>query len=78
MPCFNTALTRSANIKTAVEKKTNKKKQKQKTFFTAKTQHLNLKASSNNLKAQSDKILTAQIYVFNTTKQMGFDFIETR
>ena len=56
MPCLITALTRSATKKTT-RKKTNKKKSKHKSF-TAKTQYLNLKAPSNNVKMQSDKALT--------------------
>ena len=31
---------------------------------TAKTQYLNLKAPSNNVKLQSDETLTTQIYIF--------------
>ena len=79
MPCLSTELTRSAINKTTVEKnKKQQNKQKQKTIFTAKTQHVNLKAPINNIKTQSDKILTAQIYVFIINKQMGLYLNETR
>ena len=53
-----TALTRSA-IKILQEKKTNKTSKNKN--FTAKTQYLNLKAPSNNVKMQSDETLTTQI-----------------
>ena len=58
MPCLITALTRSAIEKTT--RKNNKQKDKQKKF-TTETQYLNLKASSNDVKKQSDRILTTQI-----------------
>ena len=63
-------------------KKTTRKKQRQKSKnknlnFTAKT-HLNLKSPSNNVKLQSDKTLTTQIYFSLTTHQMGFFLNETR
>ena len=51
---------------------------KKKHFLRAKTQYLNLKAPNNNVKVQSDKSLTKQIYVFLTTKQMGIFRNETR
>ena len=66
MPCLITM--RSATEKTP---RKNNKKSKNKNF-TAKTQYLNLKALINNVKLQSDKILTTQIYVFLTTHQLGF------
>ena len=58
MPHLTT--TRSA-IKRLREKNNNDKKGKNKNF-TEKTQYLNLKAPSNSVKIQSDKILATQIY----------------
>ena len=52
MPCLITALTSSALKKTP--RKKDKKQSKNKSFM-AKTQYLNLKALSNNVKMQSDK-----------------------
>ena len=52
-----------------------KRKQKQK--FHGKTQYLNLKAPSNNVKIKSVKTLTTQIYFFLTTQQQRFFFNET-
>ena len=60
------------------EKKRTTKCAKPKTFSTAKIRHLNLKAHSNNVEIQSDKILTTQINFFVTTKQMGLYINETR
>ena len=68
MPCPITALTSSA-IKKTMEKKTNNRISKNKNFG-AKTQYLNLKAPSNNVKKQSDKTLASQRYNFLTIKQM--------
>ena len=62
MPGLITALTTSA-IKKDCEKKTNNKVSKIKNF-TTKTQYLNLRATSDTLKKQSDKTLTTQIYFF--------------
>ena len=53
MPCLITALTRSATKKTT-RKKTNNKISKNKNL-KVKTQYLNLKAPSNNVKMQLDK-----------------------
>ena len=60
MPCHTTAPTRST-AKETTRKKTDNKISKNK-HFTPKTEYQNLKAPSNNIKMQSDKILTAQIY----------------
>ena len=62
MPCLITAPTRSA-VKETTRKKSNNKISKNKNF-TAKTEYQNLKAPSNNVKMQSDKTLTTQIYFF--------------
>ena len=59
MPCLITAPTRFDIKKTTRQKKTNDKISKKKNF-TAKTEHVNLKAHSNNVKMQSDKTLTTQ------------------
>ena len=61
MPCLIPAPMRSDIKKTTRQKKTNNKISKNKKL-TAKTEHLNLKAHSNNVKMQSDKTLTTQIY----------------
>ena len=58
MPCLITTLTRSA-VKKITRKKTNNKISKNRNF-KAKTQYLNLKEPSNDVKMQSDKTLTAQ------------------
>ena len=62
MPCLTTALTRST-IKKTMRKKNKQKISKIKNF-TAEPQYLNLKALYNNVKMQSDKTLTTQIYFF--------------
>ena len=56
-PCLFKALTRSHTVKKTTAKKLNNKisKKKKNTFFTAKIQHLHLKAPSNNVKTQSEK-----------------------
>ena len=66
MPCFLTALTRSAIKKTTRKKRNNKisKIKKQ----TVKFQYLILKPPSNNVKMQSDKTLTKQI-IFPTVDE---------
>ena len=58
--------------RSAIKNTTRKQKQQQKTQqkFTAKTQYLNSKAPSNNVRLQSDKTLTTQTYFFLTTQQM--------
>ena len=66
MPCIIT--TRSANQKIARNKQ-QQKKQKQK--FHVETSYLNLKAPSNNVKLQSDKTITTQIYFFPNYKAVG-------
>ena len=75
MACLITAPKRAANKK---DYEKNKQKNKQKQNFTAKTQYLNLKAPSNNVKMQSDKTLTTQIYFFLTMQQMEIFLNETR
>ena len=74
MPCHIT--TRSAIKKTT--RKTTTKKAKNKNF-TAKSQYLYLKATSKNVKLQSDRTLTTQIYFyfFVTTQQMDVILNET-
>ena len=66
MPCLITALRKHA-IKKTTRRKTNNRESKNKNF-TAKTQYLNLKAPSNNVKIQSDKTLTIQLYPFFITQ----------
>ena len=58
-------------IKNNTRKKTTTTTKSKNKNFSAKTQYLNLKAPSNNVKLQSDKTLTKQIYFFLTTQQMG-------
>ena len=60
MPCLITALTQSHTINKTTGEKINNKNSK-KNLFTAKIQHLNIKASSNNVKIQSEETLTTQI-----------------
>ena len=48
-----------SNIKETTKQKTTKQKSKNENF-TAKTEYINLKAHSNNVKMQSDKNLTTQ------------------
>ena len=67
--CLITALTRAAI------KRTRRKKNKN---FTAETQNLNLRTSSNNVKKQSDKALNSKIYSFLTTQEMEIFHNETR
>ena len=69
MPCPITTLTNSA-IKKTTRKKTNNKISKNKNL-KAKTQYLYLKAPSNNVKMQSDKTLTTQIYYFLLIQQIS-------
>ena len=60
MPCLFTALMRSDFKETTRQKTTEKISEIEN--FTATTEYLNLKAHSNNVKMQSDKItLTTQI-----------------
>ena len=75
MSCLITALTRSA-IEKITRKKTNNKISENKNFKT-ETQYLNLKAPSKNVKMQSDKTLTTQIYFFLTTQRMDVFLNET-
>ena len=49
-----------------------------KNIFTAKIQHLNLKAFSNNVKIQSEETLTTQSYFLVTTQQMKLHINEIR
>ena len=58
MPCLITAPTRSDIKETARQKKTNNKTNKN---FTAKSDYLNQKAPSSNIKMQSDMSITTQI-----------------
>ena len=58
MPDLITALKRSVINKKLREKKTNSKKREKK---HGKTNYLNLKDPSNNVKIQLDKTLTTQI-----------------
>ena len=55
-----------------------KKQQQKNKNFTAKSQYLNLKAPSNNVKLQSGKTLTTQIYFVLSTQPIRFLFDETR
>ena len=75
MPCLITALTRSTIEKTT--RKNSKQQNKQNKNFTAETRYLKLKAASNNVKIQSDKTLTSQIYFFLTIQQMNVFLNET-
>ena len=75
LPCLITTPTRSA-VKKTMRKKTNNKISKNKNI-KAKTEYQNLKAPSN-VKMQSDKTLTTQIYFFLTIQQMEFFLNETR
>ena len=76
MPCPITTLTSSA-IKKTTRKKTNNKISKNKNF-KAKTQYLNLKAHSNDVKMQSETTLTTQSYYFLTIQQMKTFHNKTR
>ena len=76
MPCLITEPTRSADKETA--RKKNKQKISKNKNFAAKTEYQNLKAPSNNLKMQSDKTLTTQIYFFLTIQQMEMFLNENR
>ena len=76
MPCLITAATRSA-VNRTTRKKTNNKISKNKNF-TAKTEYQILKAPSNNVKMQSVKTLTTQIYCFLTIQHMETFPNETR
>ena len=75
MPCPITSITSSA-IKRTTRKKNNKISKNEN--FKAKTQYLNLKAPSNNVKMQSDKTLSTQNYYFLTIQQMKNFHNETR
>ena len=76
MPCLITGPIRS-DLKETTRKKTTKKISKNKNF-TAKTENLKLKAHSKNVKMQSDKTLTTQIYFFLTLKRTKSFLNETR
>ena len=58
-------ITTTSALKKTTRKKTTTTKESQNKNFTAKTQYLNLKAPSNNVKLQSDKTLTSHIYIFS-------------
>ena len=75
MPCLITAPTRS-DIKRLRDKKTDNKISKNKNF-TAKTDYLNLKAPSNNVKMQSDITLTTQTYFLLTIQHRWKVFFMT-
>ena len=64
MPCLIIAPMTSDIKQTTRQKKTNNKISKKK--FTAKTENLNLKAHSNNVKMRSDKTLTTLIHFLLT------------
>ena len=68
MPCLITAPMRS-DIK-ETERQNNKSKISTNKNFTSKTEYLNLKAHSNNVKVQSGKTLTIQVYIFLKIQQM--------
>ena len=53
-------------------------KAKTQIIFTAKNQYLKPKEPSNNVKLQSVKTLTTQIYFFLFGKQMGLFVYKTR
>ena len=74
MPHYSELLTRSA-VKETTRKKNKISKNKN---FTAKTEYQNLKAPRNDVKMQSDKTLTTQIYFFLTIQQMEFFLNEAR
>ena len=65
MPCLITAPMTSDIKQTTTQKKANKNISKNK-ISTAKTENLNLRAHSSNVKMQSDKTLTARIYFLLT------------
>ena len=69
MPCLITALTRSANNNTKRKKNKISKTKK----ITAKTQYLNLRASSKQRPKLSDKTLIA-FFLTLTIQQRGFFF----
>ena len=77
MSCLITAPTRSTVKETKIKKNTTNKISKNKNF-TEKNEYQNLNAPSNNVKMQSDKTLTTQIYFFRTTQQMEIFLNETR
>ena len=57
-----------SDLTETTRQKTTKKISKNKKF-TAKTEYLNFKAHSNNVKMQSDKTLTTQIYFLLTIQR---------
>ena len=78
MPCFITALKRSHTIN-KIRGENNKQQNEQKdNIFTAKIQHLNVKAPGNNIKMQSEKTLTSQIFVWLLKNIWDWDFILMR
>ena len=76
MPCLITAPTRS-DIKENKRQKKTKNKISTNKNFTAKTEYLNLKAPSNNVKVQSGKTLTKQVFFFLAIRQMDNFLNET-
>ena len=64
MQCLITTLTRSHSLNQTTGEKMKYKTGKNNNSFTAKVQHLNLKALSNNVKTQSEETLITQIYFF--------------
>ena len=71
MPCFITAPTWPDIEETRKKNSTNK-------ILAAKNEYLNLKAPGNNVKMQSDKTLTTQVYLLLTIQQMKSFLNETR
>ena len=77
MPCLTTALGDLTPLLRLREKK-KQNMQIEKTFLSAKIQHLKLNAPSINVKIQSEETLTTQVLLFVTTKNMGLYINETR
>ena len=75
MPCLITVPIRSDIKKTMRQKKQPKKLAK--LNFAAKTDYLNLKAHSNNVKMQSDNTLTTQINFLPTMQRIESFLNET-
>ena len=73
MPCLITAPTRS-DLKETARQKNNQKISKNKNF-TAKTEYLNLKTHSNNVKMQSDKTLTTEFLFLLKKQRMEIFFL---
>ena len=65
-----------SDLKETTRQENNRKISKNENF-TAKTEYLNLKAHSNNVKMQYDKTLTTQIYFLLTVQQTESFLYET-